>query len=65
MLDKNALAQLKTLKKEIHDSTPRFSGRVRATGGRFGFVNTDDGKQFFIAPDEMEKLLPGDEIDFL
>ncbi|MAK92834.1 MAG: RNAse R [Oceanospirillaceae bacterium] len=64
MLDKNALAQLKTLKKEIHDSTPRFSGRVRATGGRFGFVNTDDGKQFFIAPDEMEKLLPGDEIDF-
>ncbi|MAD43436.1 MAG: hypothetical protein CMI02_16885 [Oceanospirillaceae bacterium] len=64
MLDKNALSQLKTLKKEIHDSTPRYQGRVRTTGGRFGFVNTDDGKQFFIAPDEMEKLLPGDVIEF-
>jgi len=64
MLDKNALAQLKSLKKEIHDSTPRHEGRVRTTGGRFGFVNTDDGKQFFISPDEMEKLLPGDVIQF-
>lgn len=64
MLDKNALSQLQSLKKEIHNSTPRHEGRVRATGGRFGFVNTDDGQQFFIAPDEMEKLLPGDSIQF-
>ena len=64
MLDKNALAQLQSLKKEIHDSVPRHEGRVRSTGGRFGFVNTDDGQQFFISPDEMEKLLPGDRIQF-
>jgi len=64
MLDKNALTQLKTLKKEIHDSTPRHEGRVRATTGRFGFVNTADKQQFFLSPDEMEKVLPGDEIAF-
>jgi len=64
MLDKNALSQLKTLKKEIHDSTPRHEGRVRATTGRFGFVNTDDKQQFFLSPDEMEKVLPGDQIAF-
>ncbi len=64
MLDQNALTQLKSLKQEIHDSTPRFQGRVRATSGRFGFVNTDDGQQFFLAPDEMDKVLPGDVIEF-
>lgn len=64
MLDQNALSQLKSLKQELHDSTPRFQGRVRATSGRFGFVNTDDGQQFFIPPDEMDKVLPGDVIEF-
>ena len=64
MLDKNALAQLQSLKKEIRDSIPRFTGRVRASGGRFGFVNTDDNQSFFLSPEEMEKVLPGDQIDF-
>ncbi|WP_420591743.1 ribonuclease R family protein [Bacterioplanoides sp.] len=64
MLDKNALTQLKSLKKEIHDSTPRHEGRVRATAGRFGFVNTEDKQQFFLSPDEMEKVLPGDQVAF-
>ncbi len=64
MLDKNALSQLKNLKQEIHDSTPRHEGRVRATTGRFGFVNTEDKQQFFLSPDEMEKVLPGDQIAF-
>ncbi len=64
MLDKNALAQLQSLKKEIRDSIPRFTGRVRASAGRFGFVNTEDNQSFFLSPEEMEKVLPGDEIDF-
>ena len=64
MLDKNALSQLQSLKQEIQLSTPHFEGRVRSTGGRFGFVNTDDGQQFFLAPDEMDKVLPGDRIEF-
>ncbi|MBM97101.1 MAG: 3'-5' exonuclease [Oceanospirillaceae bacterium] len=64
MLDKSALSQLQTLKQEIHDSIPRFEGKVRATTGRFGFVVTEDNKQFYLSPDEMEKVLPGDAIAF-
>lgn len=64
MLDKNALSQLKSLKQEIQKSTPRHEGRIRATSGRFGFVNTEEGEQFFVAPDEMEKVLPGDQVAF-
>tara|TARA_B100001250_G_scaffold413835_1_gene449396 strand:- start:2286 stop:4214 length:1929 start_codon:yes stop_codon:yes gene_type:complete len=64
MLDKNALTQLKQLKQEIHDSTPRFDGTVRGSNGRYGFATTDDGKSYFLPPDEMEKVLPGDSISF-
>ena len=64
MLDKNALSQLKSLKQEIQQSTPRFEGTVRATAGRFGFVNTEDGQSFFLSPEEMEKVLPGDVVAF-
>lgn len=64
MLDKNALSQLLTLKQEIRESIPRYTGRVRATAGRFGFVNTDSGQSYFLAPDEMDKVLPGDTIEF-
>ncbi len=64
MLDKNALSQLQSLKQEIHDSVPRFEGKVRATGGRFGFVVTDDNQQFYMSPEEMEKVLPGDKVAF-
>ena len=64
MLDKNALSQLQSLKQEIRNSVPRFSGRVRATAGRYGFVNTDEGQSYFLAPDEMDKVLPGDTIEF-
>lgn len=64
MLDRNALTQLKQLKQEIHEKTPRFQGRVRGSNGRFGFVGTDEGKSYFLSPDEMEKVFPGDVIDF-
>ena len=64
MLDKNALSQLKKLKKEIHDSTPRFEGIVRGTSGRYGFAVNEEGKSYFLTPDEMEKVLPGDNISF-
>ena len=64
MLNLDALSQLKSLKQEIHASVPRHEGRVRATGGRYGFVNTDDNEQFFLSPDEMDKVLSGDIIAF-
>lgn len=64
MLDINALSQLKQLKQEIHDNTPRFDGRVRGSNGRFGFATNAEGQSYFLSPDEMEKVLPGDEISF-
>lgn len=64
MLNLDALSQLKSLKKEINDSIPRHEGKVRATSGRYGFVNTDDNQQFFLNPDEMDKVLSGDIIAF-
>lgn len=64
MLDNNALSQLKSLKQEIHNSIPRHEGKVRSTAGRFGFVVTDDNQQFYLSPDEMEKVLPADRIAF-
>jgi len=64
MLNFDALSQLKSLKQEIHSSIPRHEGKVRATGGRYGFVNTDDNQQFFLNPDEMDKVLSGDVIAF-
>jgi len=64
MLDINALSQLKQLKQEIHENTPRFDGRVRGSSGRFGFAVTEEGQSYFLSPDEMEKVLPGDEISF-
>lgn len=64
MFDKSALAQLQCLKKEIHDKTPRFQGRVRSTQGRFGFVDNDQGQSYFLSPDEMEKVLAGDIVSY-
>ena len=64
MLNLDALSQLKSLKQDIHSSIPRHEGKVRATGGRYGFVNTDDNQQFFLNPDEMDKVLSGDIIAF-
>ncbi len=64
MLNLDALSQLKSLKQDIHESIPRHEGKVRATGGRYGFVNTDDNQQFFLNPDEMDKVLAGDIIAF-
>lgn len=64
MLDKNALSQLQSLKQEIQKSIPRYIGTVRASAGRYGFVATEDGQSFYLSPDEMEKILPGDRIDF-
>ena len=65
MLNTDSLAQLKNIKQQIKDNTPRYTGIVRAGTGRYGFVNTPDKQQFFISPDEMEKVIPGDEIQFI
>lgn len=65
MLDANALAQLKSLKSDIQSSQPRLSGRVKGTGRSFGFVVADDGLEYFLPPEEMARVFPGDRVTFL
>ncbi len=63
MLKLNALNQLKQLKTEIKASRNLAKGTVKGTGNKFGFVTLDSGKDVFLPPDEMQKVLPGDRIE--
>lgn len=66
MLNSDSLAQLKALKSEIQtqQQAKLKQGTVRGSQGRFGFVMADDGESYFLAPDEMAKVFPGDVIQF-
>ncbi len=66
MLNLDSLAQLKSLKTQINVDVQAAlkEGVVRGSQGRFGFVGTDEGQQFFLTPDEMAKVFPGDRIQF-
>ncbi|MCP5326550.1 MAG: VacB/RNase II family 3'-5' exoribonuclease [Oceanospirillaceae bacterium] len=64
MLNLDALAQLKELKSQLKSTTPVLSGTVRGSNGKFGFVVQDSGEQFFLPPDEMAKVFPGDLVEF-
>ncbi len=66
MLNLNSLAQLKSLKSQISDKQEALlkEGLVRGSQGRFGFVSSEEGQQFFLPPDEMAKVFPGDRIQF-
>lgn len=63
MLDASALGQLKSLKTQIRDATPRIEGTVKGTRKRFGFVMDHGSKNEYLLPQtEMEKVLPGDVV---
>ncbi|QIZ84821.1 VacB/RNase II family 3'-5' exoribonuclease [Bermanella marisrubri] len=66
MLNSDSLAQLKSLKTQIKtDQEANLQeGTVRGSAGRFGFVSNEQGESFFLPPDEMAKVFPGDEIRF-
>ncbi|MEC8427376.1 MAG: RNAse R, partial [Pseudomonadota bacterium] len=63
MLDASSLQQLTQLKTAIRSEKDLAEGTVRGTQGRFGFVVLDDGREAFLAPDEMAKVLPGDRVE--
>lgn len=63
MLDLNALSQLNQLKESIRSDKNLAEGTVRGSQGRFGFVTLDDGREAFLAPDEMARVLPGDRVE--
>ncbi|MEX1214879.1 ribonuclease R family protein [Saccharospirillum sp.] len=67
MLDANALAQLQSLKSDIKSTTPEplvMRGTVKGTGRSFGFVIAADATEYFLPPDAMAKVFPGDEVEF-
>lgn len=63
MLDKNALQQLSQLKTTLRTSRDMAQGVVRTTTRRFGFVKLDDGRDAFIDPEQMLRVLPDDRIE--
>jgi len=63
MLKLDTLNQLKQLKKNIKDSRNIAEGTVKGSTHKFGFVSLDVGKDVYLPPDEMEKVLPGDRVE--
>lgn len=63
MLNKDALQQLSQLKTTLRTSKDMAQGMVRTTTKRFGFVKLDDGREAFIDPDQMMRVLPDDRIE--
>ncbi|MGB1907094.1 MAG: exoribonuclease R, partial [Spongiibacter sp.] len=62
MLDQNTLQQLRQLKTDIIESKDQGEGEVRGSQRRFGFVRMDDGRDVFLAPDDMQRVFPGDRV---
>lgn len=62
MLDKETLSQLSKLKADIHASRDFAEGVVASTAGRFGFVRLDDGRDAYLSPEKMQRVLPGDRV---
>ncbi|NIB44017.1 VacB/RNase II family 3'-5' exoribonuclease [Pseudomaricurvus alkylphenolicus] len=63
MLDSNALQQLSQLKDNIRSEKNLSEGTIRGSQGRYGFVVLDDGREAFLPPDEMARVLPGDRVE--
>jgi len=63
MLKLDTLNQLKQLKTDIKASRNLMTGTVKGSAHKFGFVSLDTGKDIYLPPDEMEKVLPGDRIE--
>ncbi len=65
MLDANALAALSSLKTTIVKSKVIYTGTAKGSQGRFGFINcAQNGNDYFVPPLQMDKILPGDQVEF-
>lgn len=62
MLNKDALQQLAQLKSDLVAQKDIAQGTIRTTTKRFGFILLDDGREAFIDPEQMLKVLPDDRI---
>ena len=62
MLNTDAMAQLKGLKDQLEAQKEHTEATVKGTQNRYGFAVVDDGREIFLPPDEMLKVLPGDRV---
>lgn len=63
MLNNTALQQLAQLKTTIIAQKDIAQGLVRSTTKRFGFVSLDDGREAFLDPEQMMRVLPDDRVE--
>ena len=63
MLNNSALQQLAQLKTNLVASKDVAQGIVRSTTKRFGFVCLDDGREAFLDPEQMLRVLPDDRVE--
>ncbi len=63
MLNTDALSQLRQLKQQIQEENAPLSGVVRGTQGRFGFVVLDDGREIYLAAEQMQRVFPDDCVE--
>lgn len=62
MLNNSALQQLAQLKTNLVAQKEFAQGTVRSTTKRFGFVLLDDGREAFLDPEQMLRVLPDDRV---
>ena len=62
MLDHNAMAQLKGLREELEALNEYTVAIIKGTKHRYGFAVVSDGREIFVPPNEMLKVLPGDKV---
>jgi len=60
MLNIQTLSQLSKLKEDIQAAKEYGEGHVVGSKGRFGFVKLDDGRDAFLSPEKMQRVIPGD-----
>lgn len=63
MLNNSALQQLAQLKTSLVAQKEIKQGSVRSTTKRFGFVVLDDGREAFLDPEQMLRVLPDDRVE--
>lgn len=63
MLNKDALQQLSQLKSTLVAAKDIAQGTVRTTTKRFGFLILEDGREAFIDPEQMMRVLPDDRVE--
>jgi ribonuclease R len=63
MLKLDTLNKLNQLKTDIKSSRNIENGTVKGSAHKFGFVTLDSGKDLYLPPDEMQKVLPGDRVE--